>query len=196
LPTTVDFQSTTPEPLGFQPRVVQFLTKGRKLVTSPCLQQLNFAERKILLWTMLAETSSPLGAVLNAMPPPIDGLIFCRNCGAVLRPPLPLTRPVRMDDAPSNTIRLAKRILIVVLKGIAGIAAIIAIFCPLGSFTQIFLFAASAAVALICYVALTNLDATHIEEYGEDGYWPKPLDWSPPSKTCTSAENGTPRTKT
>jgi hypothetical protein len=71
-----------------------------------------------------------------------------------------------MDDAPSNTIGLAKRILVVVLKGIAGIAAIVAIFCPLGSFTQIFFFAASAAVALICYVALTNLDATHVDEYG------------------------------
>ena len=124
-----------------------------------------------------------------------DGLIFCRNCGTALRPPLPLTQPLQMDDAPSNTIGLAKRILVVVLKGIAGITAIVAIFCPLGSFTQIFLFAASAAVALICYVALTNLDATHIEKYGGDGYWPKPLDWSAPSKTDTSAEDGTPRTK-
>ncbi len=78
----------------------------------------------------------------------------------------------------------------VVLKGIAGIAAVVAIFCPLGSFTQIFLFATSAAVALICYVALTKLDATHIEEYGKDGYWPKPLDWNPPSKTDASAEDG------
>jgi hypothetical protein len=100
-----------------------------------------------------------------------------------------------MDDAPSNTIGLAKRILVVVLKGIAGIAAIVAIFCPLGSFIQIFLFAASAAVALICYVALTNLDATHVEEYGGDSYWPKPLDWNPPSKTDTSADGDTPRTK-
>jgi len=128
--------------------------------------------------------------------PADDGLIFCRNCGAVLRPPLPLTQPVvEMNDAPSNTIGLARRILVVVLKGIAGIAAVVAIFCPLGSFTQIFLFATSAAVALICYVALTNLDANHIEEYGKDGYWPKPLDWNPPSKTDTSAEDGTPRNK-
>lgn len=128
--------------------------------------------------------------------PADDGLIFCRNCGAALRPPLPLTRPVvRMDGAPSNTSGLAKRILIVVLKGIAGIAAIVSILCPLGSFTQIFLFAASAAVALICYVALTNLDATHIEEYGGDGYWPKPLDWNPAPKADTSVEDATPRTK-
>jgi hypothetical protein len=67
-----------------------------------------------------------------------------------------------MDDAPSNATGLAKRILVVALKGIAGIAAVVAIFCPLGSFTQIFLFATSVAVALICYAALTNLDATHL----------------------------------
>lgn len=128
--------------------------------------------------------------------PADDGLIFCKNCGTTLGVPLPLTQPVvQMDDAPSNTIGLAKRILAVVLKGIAGIAAIVAIFCPLGSFTQIFLFAASAAVALICYVALTNLDATHIEKYGGDGYWPKPLDWNAPSKRDISAEDGTPRTE-
>jgi hypothetical protein len=128
--------------------------------------------------------------------PADDGLIFCRTCGTVLRPPLPLTQPVvQMDDTPSNTIGLARRILVVVLKGIAGIAAIVAIFCPLGSFTQIFIFAASVAVALICYVALTNLDAINIEEYGKDGYWPKPLDWNAPSKTDTSAEDGTPQTK-
>jgi hypothetical protein len=95
-----------------------------------------------------------------------DGLIFCRNCGAALRPPLPLTQSLaQMDDGPSNTMGLARRTLVVVLKGIAGIAAVVAIFCPLGSFTQIFLFAASVAIALICYFALTNLDATHVEEY-------------------------------
>jgi len=100
-----------------------------------------------------------------------------------------------MDDAPSKPVGLARQILVLVLKGIAGIAAVVAVFCPLGSFTQIFLFAASVAIALICYAALTSLDATHIEEYGKDGYWPKPLDWSAPSKTDTSSEDSTPRTK-
>jgi hypothetical protein len=127
--------------------------------------------------------------------PADDGLIFCRNCGATLRAPQPLTRPVVQNGAPSKNIGLARRILVVVLKGIAGIAAIVAIFCPLGSFTQIFLFAASIAVALICYVGLTGLDATHIEEYGGDGYWPKPLDWNPPFKADASADGGTPPTK-
>jgi hypothetical protein len=126
--------------------------------------------------------------------PADDGLIFCKNCGAALRPPLPLTQ-LPIENAPPGTVGPAKQILIVVLKGIAGIAAAVAIFCPLGSMTQILLFAASVALALICYAALTNLDATHIEEYGKDGYWPKPLDWNPPSKTDTSAEDNAPRTK-
>lgn len=125
-----------------------------------------------------------------------DGLIFCRNCGGVLQATQPLTRSlVPIDGTPSNTIGLAKRILIVVLKGIAGIAAVVAIFCPLGSFAQIFLFAASVAVALICHVGLTRLHATHIDEYEGDGYWPKPLDWNPDSKTHISADDGTPPTK-
>jgi len=78
------------------------------------------------------------------------------------------------------------------MRGISPATAVIAILCPLGSFKQIFLFAASVALALICYAALTNLDATHIEKYGKDGYWPKPLDWNLPSKTDKSPENNTP----
>jgi hypothetical protein len=97
-----------------------------------------------------------------------------------------------VGDIPTKPIGLGKQILVVILKGIAGVAAVIAIFCPLGSFTQIFLFAASVALALICYAALKNLDATHVEEYGKDGYWPKPLDWNRPSKTDKSPENNTP----
>lgn len=100
-----------------------------------------------------------------------------------------------MGGAPLKSIGPARRILVAVLKGTAYTAAIVAIFCPLGSFTQIFLFGASVAVALICYVGLTNLGATHIEEYGGDGYWPKPLDWNAPPETDTPAEEGAPRTK-
>lgn len=126
---------------------------------------------------------SPQGAALNAIPLPMTDSSFVGTAVQRSGPPVPLTPPVvQMDYAPSNTFGLAKRILVVVLKGVAGIAAIVAIFCPLSSFTQIFLFAASAVVALICYGALTNLDATHIEKYGGDGYWTKPLDWNAPSQ--------------
>ena len=128
--------------------------------------------------------------------PADTGLIFCRDCGTALRPPLPLTQPhVQKDDDPSNPVDLATRILIVILKAIAGIAAIVAILCPLGSFTQIFLFVVSGAVALICYVTLTHLDAIDVEKYGNEGYWPKPFDWNAPSQTDTPAEDSTSRTE-
>jgi hypothetical protein len=78
---------------------------------------------------------------------------------------------------------MARRIFVLILKGLAGIAAVVAVFCPLGTFTEILVFVASLAVALICYVVLTNLDETHIDEYGKDGYWPKPFDWNPPPRT-------------
>ena len=130
--------------------------EGKADACANALQELHYVERRIPLMDDASRNVVTARRCPQCDTPADDGLIFCRNCGAALRPPLPLTRPVvRMDGAPSNTIGLAKRILIVVLKGIAGIAAIVAIFCTLGSFTQIFLFAVSAAVALIFYAALT-----------------------------------------
>jgi len=64
-----------------------------------------------------------------------------------------------------------------VLKGIAGVAAVVAILCPFGSWTQILTFVASVVVALFCYSVLTTLDESNIEEYANDGYLPaKPMD--------------------
>lgn len=186
----------------------QLVSNSSQLVTHPHLRSKPVNERNGLITIVnLAERRIPLmddasrnGVTSRRCPrcdaPADDGLIFCKNCGAALRPPLPLTQPVlQMEGSPSNTVGIGKQILIVVLKGIAGIAAVVAVFCPLGSLTQILLFAASVALALICYAALTNLDATHVEDYGGDGYWPKPLDWSPSSKADTSANDNTPRTK-
>jgi len=107
---------------------------------------------------------------------------------------MPLTHPVGEDAArPSKSMSLARRILVIVLKGIAGIAAAVAIFCPLSTFTEISVFGVSVVLALICYFILTNLDETHIEEYVKDGYWPKPLDWNRPPETRSSGEEGTVR---
>jgi len=44
-------------------------------------------------------------------------------------------------------------------------------------------FVASLAVAIICYAVLTKLDETHFDESGNNGYWPKPLNWNTPQKT-------------
>lgn len=124
--------------------------------------------------------------------PADDGLIFCRNCGAALQLPLPLTQPLAQNaNGPSNATSLARQTLVLVLKGLAGIAAVIAVFCPLSTFTQIFVFVASVAIALICYFVLTNLDETHIDEHVKDGYWPKPLEWNTPPKTRALAEEDT-----
>lgn len=82
-----------------------------------------------------------------------------------------------------------------VLKGIAGLAAVVAIFCPLGTFTEMSVFGASFVLALICYFVLTSLDETHVEEYVKDGYWPKQLDWNLPPKSSISGEEGIARNK-
>ena len=43
---------------------------------------------------------------------------------------------------------------------------------------------ASIAVLLICHSALTSMDETYANK--DAGYWPKPLDWSAPSKSDES----------
>jgi hypothetical protein len=120
--------------------------------------------------------------------PADDGLIFCRNCAAALRLPLPLTQFAQDAKGSSDAKSLARQIVVVVLKGFAGIAAVIAVLCPLSTFTEIFVFVASIAVACVCYLLLTHLDETHVDEYGKDGYWPKPLDWNAPPKNHGSAQ--------
>jgi len=116
--------------------------------------------------------------------PADDALIFCRNCGAALRTPLPLTHSFA-DDAgsPLKPKSLPRKILVLTLKGLAAIAAGVAILCPLSTSTEILVFVASLAVAIICYAVLTKLDETHFDESGNNGYWPKPLNWNTPPKT-------------
>ena len=73
-----------------------------------------------------------------------------------------------------------KRVVVTVVKGIAGIALVVAIFCRFGSWTLILTFVASVVVLLICHFLLTNLDDNYTDEYSNDGYWPKkPTDWRP-----------------
>jgi hypothetical protein len=107
-------------------------------------------------------------------------LIFCKKCGAVLRPPVPLLQPTAQDAnrSPSG-ISSMKRIVVTVVKAIAGIAAVVFIFCPLSTGTQILAFVGSIAVFLICHSLLTNLDEEYVDEHMKNGYWPpKPVDWS------------------
>jgi hypothetical protein len=94
-------------------------------------------------------------------------------------------------EGSSDTLSLPKRALVLGLKGLAGIAAVVAVFCPLSTFGQIGLFVGSVVVALVCYAVLSNLNETHIEEYAKDGFWPpKPIDWNASSGTRDSADEG------
>lgn len=120
------------------------------------------------------------------------GHIFCKKCGASLRPPERLTQHAGEDyypaPEPKSVVRL---ILVFILKGVAGIAALIAIFCPLRTFKEISLFVGAVFVALGCYFVLTNMNETQVEDYGKDGFWPKPLDWSPSRDTEGSSSKST-----
>lgn len=124
--------------------------------------------------------------------PADDGLIFCKSCGAALRTPLTLTQSLAQDEgSPSKPKSLPRKIFVLALKGLAGIAAVVALLCQLGTFLEILVFGASVAMAFLCYAVLTNLDETHVDEYGNNGYWPKPLDWNASAKTQALAKEDT-----
>jgi hypothetical protein len=73
-----------------------------------------------------------------------------------------------------------KRIVVTVVKGMAGIAAVVFILCPLSTGTQVLAFVGSIVVLLICHFVLSDLDENYIDEHMKDGYWPTgPIDWSP-----------------
>jgi hypothetical protein len=89
-----------------------------------------------------------------------------------------------------------KRTVVTVIRGMAGIAAVVFWLCPLSTGVQVLLFVASIAVLLICHFVLTNLDETYAAEHNSVGYWPKPIDWGTPPKTNDPIEKRTtPQTK-
>jgi hypothetical protein len=117
-----------------------------------------------------------------------DGIIFCRKCGTTLRSPAPLIAP-SLDDMPPSRVSVITRIVVTIVKGVAGIAAVVAIFCPIGTWTQILTFIGSAGVFLICQAVLSNLDDNYLDENMNEGYWPaKPIDWSSPSDRVKVSE--------
>jgi hypothetical protein len=52
---------------------------------------------------------------------------------------------------------------------------------PLASETQVLVFVSSIAVLLICHFGLSSIDEDYAHKNA--GYWPKPLDWTAPSKS-------------
>ena len=70
-----------------------------------------------------------------------------------------------------------KHATIVVVKGIAGVAALVFLFSRITTNTGILLFGASIVALFMCVIALSYLDDEFPKGKG-DGYWPKPLDWN------------------
>jgi hypothetical protein len=124
--------------------------------------------------------------------PPEAGSIFCRNYGATLEPPVPLT-PLSAQDVngSASSTSSTNRLVLTVIRGVAGIAAVVFWLCPLSTWTQAILFVASIFVLLICHFSLSNLDDAYLDEH-KDGYWPpKPIDWNPlPAGKKNASENG------
>jgi hypothetical protein len=83
------------------------------------------------------------------------------------------------DNTPS--IGPMKRFVVTTIKYLAGLSGVVFWVCPLRSGTQVLLFAASIAVMLVCHFGLSSIDEQYANK--DAGYWPKPLDWTAPSKS-------------
>lgn len=108
------------------------------------------------------------------------GRIFCTKCGAALPagPPDGQSASQKGAQPPSGTGSM-KRVVVTVVKGMAGIAAVVFILCPLSRGTQVLAFVGSIVVLLICHFVLSDLDKNYIDEHMKDGYWPtRPIDWN------------------
>jgi len=79
-----------------------------------------------------------------------------------------------------------KRAIILVLKAIGIIAALGFWAAPVTTYPGILWFVASIVVGLICFAALTHLDDDFVKTPGNEGYWPKPLDWSSSANNSTN----------
>jgi len=62
-----------------------------------------------------------------------------------------------------------KRAILNVLKVVAAIAAVVAIFVPLGTFNQVLIFFCSIAVGVACLLASSELDD---DDPGSLTFWP------------------------
>jgi hypothetical protein len=79
-----------------------------------------------------------------------------------------------------------KRAIIVVIKGIGILAALGFWVSPVTTYPGILWFGASIVVGLLCLAALAYLDDDFIKKHGNEGYWPKPLDWGTSANDSTN----------
>ncbi len=66
---------------------------------------------------------------------------------------------------------MRKHVALKVIRVVASIAAVVFLFAPLATWTQVLLFIVSIGVFVICTVVAKTLDDTTDEK--NDGYWPK-----------------------
>jgi len=97
------------------------------------------------------------------------GFLFCKNCGATLRPVTPLVSSV----APEIKLKLAiwKRILRGLVKTIAAVAGLVIIFDNRASELGGIVLIASVAVVLLCFLGWRAFDLGK-----DDVFWPKKAD--------------------
>jgi hypothetical protein len=89
-----------------------------------------------------------------------------------------------------------KRVVVIVVRGIAGIAGVVFLVCPLGSWTLVLAFGGSVAVFLISQIVLGSLDETFSDNAPLTGYWPpKPIDWTTPPDSRGTLDKDTNSTR-
>jgi hypothetical protein len=82
-------------------------------------------------------------------------------------------------DSPAR-MSAVKRIAIMIINGIAAVAAVVFWFWVPSTGTNALVFGVSIVVLLICVAVLGNLDDNFISKHIKEGYWPsKPIDWNP-----------------
>jgi hypothetical protein len=111
------------------------------------------------------------------------GRIFCAKCGAALKVPSSLIASSH-QNANTPSVKPMKRFVVIAIKYLAGLSAVVFWLCPLRTGTQVLIFVASIAVVLICHFGLSSIDEDYANKNA--GYWPKPLDWTAPSKSDDS----------
>jgi hypothetical protein len=85
-----------------------------------------------------------------------------------------------------------KRIVVIVVRGIAATAGVVFLLCPLRTWTLVLAFGSSVAVFLICQILLGSLDETFDDKDTPTGYWPpKPIDWTAPPKSRDALDKHT-----
>jgi hypothetical protein len=92
------------------------------------------------------------------------------------------------QDINAPSVGPTKRFVVTAIKYLAGLSAVVFWLCPLRTGTQVIIFVASIAVLLICHFGLSSINEDYANKNA--GYWPKPLNWTPPSKSDDTSGKG------